>query len=160
MTVFRNLLIISALLVSALAYGQRTYRSGSVLASGNWFKISVQEEGVYKIDVPFLNSLGISGNIPTSQVRIFGNGGAMLPESCSEKPLDDLEENAIMAVDGGDGTLNGQDYLLFYAPGPHRWVKDSLNRKFSHQKNIYSDQSFYFISVGGSRSVSSSRLLS
>ncbi|MFL5772155.1 MAG: type IX secretion system sortase PorU [Flavisolibacter sp.] len=150
MTRFRNLLIISALLVNAhFGYGQRTYHSNSVLASGNWFKISVLEEGVYKIDVPFLNNLGITGNIPSSQLKIFGNGGAMLPESCSEKPVDDLEENSIMVVDGGDGILNGSDYVLFYASGPHRWIKDSVNRTFSHQKNIYSDRSFYYLTVGG-----------
>jgi hypothetical protein len=128
---------------------QRTYKASSVLASGNWFKISVVEAGVYKIDLAFLNALGISGNIPSGQIRIFGNGGGMLSEANSAKPVDDLEENAIWVEDGGDGILNGSDYVLFYAQGPDRWLKDSVNKRFVHQKNIYSDKAFYYLSVGG-----------
>lgn len=132
------------LLVSA----QRTYKSNSVLASGNWFKISVSEAGVYKIDLAFLNSLGITGTIASGQIRIFGNGGGMLPEANGAKPVDDLEENAIWVEDGGDGILNGSDYLLFFAAGPNHWTSDSLNRSFSHSKNLYSDKAFYFVTVG------------
>lgn len=110
------------------------------------------EEGVYKMDVPFLNSIGITGNIPSNQVRLFGNGGSMLPEANSEKPIDDLQENAIWVVDGGDGTLNGSDYILFFAKGANHWEKDSINKRFSHKKNIYSDKAFYYLSVGGNGS--------
>lgn len=144
---FLLLSIFNFLLLSV--FGQRTYKASSVLASGNWFKISVVEEGVYKIDVSFLNSLGFNGNISSSQIRIFGNGGSMLSEANGSKPIDDLEENAIWVEDGGDGVLNGSDYILFYAPGPNRWLKDSANKRFIHQKNIYSDKAFYYLTVGG-----------
>ncbi|MGZ3923952.1 MAG: hypothetical protein ACXVBJ_09290, partial [Flavisolibacter sp.] len=58
-------------------HAQRSYKANSVLASGNWFKISVTEDGVYKLDVAFLNSLGITGSIPSAQIKVFGNGGGM-----------------------------------------------------------------------------------
>jgi len=45
--------------------------------------------------------------------------------------------------------LNGSDYFLFYAGGPHSWIKDSINQLFKHQQNIYSDKSFYFLTIGG-----------
>jgi hypothetical protein len=128
---------------------QRNYASHSVLATGNWYRISVSEPGIYKMDLAFLNTLGLSGNIPSAQVRLYGNGGAMLPEPAGAHPLDDLAENAIMVVDGGDGTLNGSDYILFFAPGPDRWEKDSLNQRFTHIKNSYSDKAYYYLSVGG-----------
>ena len=73
----------------------------------------------------------------------------MLGEANAGPWIDDLQENAIMVVDGGDGILNGSDYILFYATGPDQWIKDSLNQRFIHQKNIYSDKSYYFLSVGG-----------
>ncbi|HVF81276.1 MAG TPA: type IX secretion system sortase PorU, partial [Flavisolibacter sp.] len=63
--------------------------------------------------------------------------------------VDDLEEMAISVEDGGDGQLNGSDYVAFYTPGPHQWIKDSANRRFIHKKNLYSDKAFYFITVGG-----------
>ncbi|MBA2745567.1 MAG: type IX secretion system sortase PorU [Flavisolibacter sp.] len=128
---------------------QRSYNPGSVLASGNFFRVGVPAAGVYKMDVAFLNSLGITGSIPSSQIRLYGNGGGMLPENNSFQPIDDLEENAILVFDGGDGQLNGSDYVLFYAQGPHHWTKDSLNKQFRHQKNLYSDLSYYYITLGG-----------
>jgi hypothetical protein len=54
-----------------------------------------------------------------------------------------------MVVDEGDGFLNGNDYALFYAPGADRWSKDSVNQTFHHQKNIYSDKAYYFLTIGG-----------
>lgn len=129
--------------------GQRTYKSNSVLATGNWYKIGVSGEGIYKMDLPFLNSLGLTGSIPSSQVRLYGNGGGMLPESNSAKPVDDLEETAIFVADGGDGVLNGTDYILFFSEGPHHWEKDSVNQRFTHRNNIYSDKAFYYLSIGG-----------
>ena len=147
----RKLLLLSIFCcLLLLASAQRAYKPGSALASGNWFKISVVEEGVYKLNVAFLNSLGITGNIPSAQIRVFGNGGGMLPEANSDKPIDDLEENAIWVEDGGDGTLNGSDYVLFYAQGPNHWLRDSVNKRFIHQENIYSDKAFYYLTVGGS----------
>ncbi len=142
--------LVSLLFLSILAMAQRTYRSSSVLASGNWFKISVKDPGVYKIDLAFLNSLGIStSNLASSSIRLYGNGGQMLSEANAGSWLDDLQENAILVVDGGDAVLNGSDYILFYAPGPENWLKDSVNQRFTHKKNLYSDRSFYYLSVGG-----------
>ncbi|HET9746205.1 MAG TPA: hypothetical protein VFP97_10870, partial [Chitinophagaceae bacterium] len=129
---------------------QRTYKTNSVLASGVWSKVTVKDPGIYKIDVPFLARLGFNtSNISSGSIRLFGNGGSMLSEANSDIPTDDLAENAITIIDGGDGVFDGTDYLLFYASGPDRWVKDSVNKKFIHQKNIYSDSSCYFITIGG-----------
>src|SRR5687768_16727175 len=114
---------------------QRTYASNSVLAGGNWYKIGIKDPGVYKIDISFLNKLGItSTNIPSNSLRVFGNNGNILSEANAGIPVDDLQENAVHIVDGGDGILNGPDYILFYAGGPHRWLKDSINKRFIHEK--------------------------
>ena len=129
---------------------QRSYKNASVLATGNWYKIAVKETGVYKVDIAFLNKLGVNtSGLSSASIRLFGNGGAMLPEACNGLKNDDLVENAIQVVDGGDGIFNGSDYFLFYATGPDVWLKDSANSRFKHQKNLYSNQSFYFISIEG-----------
>jgi hypothetical protein len=131
------------------ARSQRIYTANSVLAMGNWHKISIAAPGIYKIDLPFLTSLGINtASLSSSSVRLFGNGGQMLPEKPVDTKPDDLIENALWVEDGGDGLLNGSDYLLFYAPGAHTWIKDSANKSFHHQKNTYSDTSYYYLTVG------------
>ncbi|MGZ8537123.1 MAG: hypothetical protein ACXWV9_02615, partial [Flavisolibacter sp.] len=150
MTLLRKLLILSVLSYLVLSSkAQRTYKPNSVLSSGNWYRISLARAGVYKMDLAFMNRLGISGSIPSSQIRVFGNTGFMLAESNNEKPIDDLAEVAISVVDGGDGILNGNDHVLFYSNGPDQWLKDSINRKFSHKKNIYSDKVYYYLTIGG-----------
>lgn len=101
------------------------------------------------MDAAFLSSLGLGANLPSSQLRLYGRTGGMLPEANSTSRIDDLEEIAISVEDGGDGQLNGSDYVLFYSPGPDEWKKDSAAKRFSHQKNLYSDKAFYFLTLGG-----------
>jgi hypothetical protein len=133
-----------------LTLAQRTYQSHSVLSSGNWYRVSVANSGVYRVDLSFLNNLGVNtSNLASNSIRLFGNGGQPLAEANNGAWTDDLYENAIMVMDGGDGVLNGTDHILFYANGPNRWNKDSINSRFTHQQNVYSDRSYYYISIGG-----------
>lgn len=128
----------------------RQYKKNSALATGSWYKLSITDPGVYKIDVAFLKSMGINTQqLPVTAIRLFGNGGQMLGEPNNTPRYDDLPEVAMYAQDGGDGILDGNDYLLFYAPGPHSWSYNMVSRTFTHQRNLYSDASFYYITVGG-----------
>ncbi|HEV7331839.1 MAG TPA: type IX secretion system sortase PorU [Flavisolibacter sp.] len=150
MTACRKLFFLCCLLwFSGPAQGQRTFKPASVFATGAWYRISVPAAGIYKIDPAFLASLGVNGAIPSAQIRVFAGSNGMLPERAGEPRIDDLEEVAIAVNDGGDGQLNGTDYALFYAEGPHKWLKDSAARRFSHQKNLYADKAYYFITIGG-----------
>jgi hypothetical protein len=138
------------LLVPLCLLSQRNYRPSSILSAGSFYQLGVDREGVYRIDIPLLNTLGINtSNIPSSSIRLFGNGGRMLAESNAGPWLDDLQENSILVLDGGDGLFNGSDMILFYSTGPDIWQKDSMNQRFIHQKNLYTDKAFYFLSIGG-----------
>ena len=129
---------------------QRVYAANSVLATGNWIKIGVKQAGVYKIDAASIVSMNIAtGAINSASIKLFGNGGAMLPEPNAQFRNDDLVENAIELIDGGDGVFSGNDYLLFYASGPNGWVKDSLNLQFNHLKNLYTDTAYFYLTIGG-----------
>lgn len=129
---------------------QRVYAPHSVLSSGSWYKITVRDAGIYKIDLSLLGALGINtSGLASASFRLFGHPMAMLPESNNGEYRDDLTEIAVQVVDGGDGVINGSDYILFYAPGPDEWVKDSLNQSFNHRKNLYTGSSGYYITIGG-----------
>jgi hypothetical protein len=120
--------------------------SSSVLASGNWYKVSVPSTGLYKIDYDFLVGMGINASgINPANIRVYGNGGNMLSEDNSVARPQDLAENPIWVNDGGDGSLNSGDYLVFYATGPMAWLKDSINKRFNHQVNLYEDKAYYFL---------------
>ncbi len=127
----------------------RTYTPNSVLASGEWFKFSVDTTGVYKLDRTFLNNLGIStNNINPKNISIYGNGGQLLPYKIGDFRLDDLQETAIYVAGEDDESFDSNDYLLFYAKGPDNWVHNNTLASVKHQKNIYTNKAYYFVHVG------------
>jgi hypothetical protein len=127
--------------------GKRTYAANSILASGKWQKIAISQTGIHKIDYDFVkNTLGVNPeSINTTLIKICGNGGGMLSENNEVLPLDDVQQTAIQLVGMTDNKWDPSDYILFYATGAHAIIKDSVNQKFSHQFNLYSNQSHYFI---------------
>jgi hypothetical protein len=123
---------------------QMNFKVNSVLRYGDWFKIGVIEDGVYQLTYSDLQSIGINvENLRSDQIRLFGNGGGHLPFNNSKPRLDDLEENAIEVVDGGDGIINSGDYILFYGQDPHRWKY--VNGRFNHVVHLFSDTTYYFV---------------
>ncbi|WP_303849938.1 C25 family cysteine peptidase [Apibacter mensalis] len=117
----------------------------SVLKNGSWYKIKLAKTGIYKIDRNFLQSLGINCNsLDPKTIRIFGNGGKMLPEPTSSFRYDNLKENTIFVRGENDGIFDSDDYILFYGQGPDYWIRNS---KVRHKKNIYEDYAYYFINV-------------
>ncbi|MFN0215626.1 MAG: type IX secretion system sortase PorU [Saprospiraceae bacterium] len=125
----------------------------SALSSGNVFKFGVDKNGVYKLDYSFLkNELGISDldNIDPRTIRLFGNGGAMLPEKNSDTRPDDLVENTIQIVGEQDGKFDVGDYILFYAVGPRPWIyrPHATDPELTVRLNLYDLNAWYFIKTG------------
>ncbi len=121
----------------------------SVLANGQWFKIALDHDGVYKIDRDFLSDrLGLDlQNIDARTVKVFGNGGRMLPQANATLRPFDLVENPTYAEGLADGSFDAGDFLLFYGIGPHELgIREN---QIQYENNIYSDSSFYFITIGG-----------
>jgi len=120
--------------------------TSSVLANGNWYKISVTGTGFYKIDYNLIQAMGVSpSGIVPANIRVFGNGGNMRSENNAVPHPDDLRENAVWVNDGGDGKFDQGDYVVFYAVGPTSWSKDATKPLFHHQVNLYDDKAYYFI---------------
>jgi hypothetical protein len=120
----------------------------SVLANGNWYKVAVTQTGVYRITPQFLIDCGFSvNNLPTEQLRVFGNGNGMLPEANDQNPHPELQEVPLFINDGGDGIFNDNDYALFYARSPHQWEYVENENRFVHRYNVYENRSFYFITT-------------
>jgi hypothetical protein len=119
--------------------------TNSVLSSGEWYKFYVDTTGVFKMTKSFLSQLGVNVNsVDTRTIKIFGNGGAMLPLLNSEPYPLDLTENAIKFVGEEDGKFDNEDYILFYAEGPKGYNSDS-----NTNINAYTDKSHYFVNVSG-----------
>lgn len=128
------------------------FTTTSVLNDGAIFKFGVSKSGVYKLSFEYLkNTLGISNleSIDPRTIKMYGNGGAMLPEPNAATRPDDLLENAVFISGEADGKFDGSDFLLFYSPGPDRWSFNptATGLQFLVSKNLYADQAFYFLKI-------------
>jgi hypothetical protein len=123
------------------------YAENSVLSSGYWVRLGVEKSGIHKITYDDLLAYGLNPDaIDPKNIRIFGNGGGMLPEKNSDPRYDDLQENAIFVSGENDGVFNEDDYVLFFGDGPNKWDYVELGY-FKHIVNLYSDQAFYFLTT-------------
>jgi len=131
--------------------GPFTYNSA--LSNGTVYKFGVAQSGIYKLDYAFLkNELGISNldNTDPRTIRIYGNGGAMLPERNSDFRADDLLENAVLVVGESDGKFDQNDYILIYAVGPDPWFyrPGAVDPELTVRKHLYDARAWYFVKTG------------
>ena len=116
----------------------------SVLATGSWHRFYVEKSGVYLVSKSFLQSIGVNVAVDPRNIKIYGNGGRMLPLLNSTAYPIDLEENAIQFVGEADGVFNDNDYILFYAEGVDTWNEESLTHV-----NQFADRSYYYVTSNG-----------
>jgi Peptidase family C25 len=122
----------------------------SALKEGDIYKFAVKETGMYRLDYAFLkNELKIANldQIDPRSLKLYGNGGGRLPESNAAQRADDLIENAVLIEGESDGKFDAADFLLFYAVGADKTVFNPADHTFSRPKNIYADQTFYYLKV-------------
>ncbi|MDP2161887.1 MAG: peptidase C25, partial [Flavobacterium sp.] len=116
----------------------------SVLSSGEWYRFYVEKSGIYRISRSFLSQLGMNTNTDPRKIKIYGNGGRMLPLLNSIDYPIDLEENAIQFIGEQDGVFDANDYILFYAEGVENWNQESLTNL-----NLYDTKSYYYVTSSG-----------
>lgn len=121
----------------------------SVLATGKWYKVAVQKNGVYKIPYKTFKKMGFDvSKTDPRKIKIYGNEGGMLPQPNQTPRPEDLIENAILVTGESDGKFNSSDYILFYAQGADKHRFDDAKEIFAYEKNLYADKNYYFITVG------------
>lgn len=110
------------------------YAAHSKLQSGTWAKIRVAGSGIYELTDAAIRKAGFTD---LSKVRIYGYGGALVPEVLTADYLtnyDDLPEVKTYT--------NSAGRKLFHAQGPVSWSGNARTR------NPYSDYGYYLITQG------------
>lgn len=142
----------SSSFIFLLLFSLFSHAQSSVLATGEWYKIAITRTGVHKIDATFLKDAGIDiTKLNPQNIRIFGNGGGILPQANNAPRARDLTENLIEIVGETDGKFDAADYILFYAESPHRILYNATNQQFTHQNNPYSDTTFVFLNISDTK---------
>jgi hypothetical protein len=108
---------------------------------------------MYKLDRDALGKLGLPvSSTDPRRIQVYGNAVGVLPQANAAPRPDDLVENNVLLVnDNNDGVFDANEFILFYAPGPHTWAIDSTNKVptgFHHVNNVYADTAYYFVRVG------------
>ncbi len=138
--------LVSFAILSVLSAQTKT----SVLKDGDVYKFAVKETGIYRLDYAFLkNELKIANldQIDPRTIKVYGNGGGRLPESNAAPRADDLTENAVLIEGESDGKFDAADFVLFYAVGADKTYFNPADHTFARPKNMYADQTFYFIKI-------------
>ncbi|SDI09362.1 type IX secretion system sortase PorU [Winogradskyella thalassocola] len=117
--------------------------TNSVLSSGQWFRFYIEDSGVFKLSKSFLSGLGVNTNsVDPRTIKIYGNGGRMLPLLNSENYPFDVVENAVRFVGEEDGSFDNADYILFYGEGPKTYSEESETNL-----NLYTDKTYYYVNI-------------
>lgn len=112
------------------------YAENSLMRSGRWIKIRLQNTGMYKITHSKLNELGFSNS---TMVSLFGIGGAVPSYINGDYRIDDMKQIPVLHQNGA---------MYFYAEGNTVWKYDTINGEgmFVHEKHDFSDYIYYFLS--------------
>ncbi|MDA9808064.1 type IX secretion system sortase PorU [Flavobacteriales bacterium] len=124
-------------------------QNSSVLAQGDWYKISTTKNGIYKLSYSSFIDLGIDvGNLQISAIKLYGSGGGMLPHLNSDFRHNDLPEMAIKIYDSNNnGVFESSDYILFYGMSADIWKLSASSNLFEHKTHLFSDKVYYFLTV-------------
>lgn len=124
----------------------------SVMSTGDWYRIEIKDngdgksDGIYKISKSFLENAGINlSNVDPRKIKMYGNGGDMLPVDMTLPRISDLTEIPVYIQGDSDGHFNDNDYILFYGRSVNKWSIDPVFHKFYHYLNIYSTNNYYWI---------------
>ncbi|UBM57920.1 type IX secretion system sortase PorU [Marinilongibacter aquaticus] len=121
--------------------------SFSQTQTGLWFKLSIPETGVYKIEQSTLKKWGIDPTQnPPSQIRFFVSPLKVLPQKNSETPENSLVEIPIRINDQNQ-KWDAEDYILFYAEDAHSISYESGHFHFT--PNPYANTNYVFMQLGG-----------
>ncbi len=124
-------------------------RKTSGLPTGTWYRISINEDGLYKIGLSTLISAGIDvNNLNIHDIRMFNNSGHMLsyqtnatqynPAFTEEIPITTIDQN-------NNGLLDDNDYILFYGKQVNGWFYDAGAKEFKYQEHLYATENVYWL---------------
>lgn len=133
-----------------LSIAQTTSATQSVLRSGRFYKLEIREEGLYRLDRAYLESIGINvASVNPRRIKIYQNGGEELDTRLSTPRPADLKECAIFVAGEDDERFDANDFVLFYAKAVSGVKYDTLSGRLSHYLNRMSNSAFVFLALDG-----------
>lgn len=134
--------------LAAMLMGGAVVAQPSVLASGQWWKLRVDNSGVYRLGLAEVPALA---GTPVSSIGIYGASGDQLPTDNALTPTSDLQPLAIDVVDlDGDGVFGSGDYILFFGEGTDVWRYDNSDARWELRRHAYATSNYYYLTTSAS----------
>ena len=147
--ILRHRKVFLTLCLFAFALNINALAGNSLLSEGTWYKMSISSTGMYKLTYSDLSAMGVDVNsINPRNIRLFHNGGGVLPKINKDYYPDDLYEIPVYVAGEEDGVFNQDDYIIFYARGPVVWKYNKTQKYYNHVKNPYTDYTYVFMTIG------------
>ncbi len=125
---------------------QTLKKPGRYWLQGDYYKIIINEDGIYRITGDFLQQNGISiSSIDPSTIKLFNNGARPLPRDINTDRPDSLVENAIQLFGMDDGRFDTDDYILFYGTDVMGWYYSTNQERLRHFVDPYTHDNIYWL---------------
>jgi hypothetical protein len=116
--------------------------------AGDLYKIRITESGMYRLTYNDLVNAGINlTDLDSRTLRIFNNGGEVLPENPNAPRPTGPIENAILIFGEENNRLDQGEAIWFYGKSVHEWKWDSTEARLHHYRNPYTDNNVYWLNV-------------
>ena len=116
-------------------------RSAGLASTGAAYKITIRATGLYRITGEDLD--GARGARSSGLALLYGGGRPLDPDRLGG--VHPLEPVAVVVDDGGDGTFDAHDQLLFYGEASSRWDGAGEESRWLHHP--FSAENAYWLVV-------------
>ncbi|MDI6401510.1 type IX secretion system sortase PorU [Balneolaceae bacterium ANBcel3] len=118
------------------------------LASGQWYKIPLEEDHLYQINSDYLSDLGVQvDNIDPRNIQIWTTDGYELSRLNSD-PRSVLTQIPIIVEGEENGSFDDDDRVLFVGNSPHSVFFDEQSQRWQHKLHPYSNKNYVFLTIG------------
>lgn len=140
--------IINHDMLTAHAAAPANKRLSQSAPSREWYKIAIEEDGLYRLDYSFIQNIGYdSTTLDLSHTGLFTLGGRELDLSLTAaEPT--LQQVAVLFQDHNqDGRWGMHDTMLFYGQAVDGWSLNEDSRSYEHHIHHYARQNMYWLNV-------------
>ncbi|WP_375580348.1 type IX secretion system sortase PorU [Marivirga tractuosa] len=120
--------------------------SQSIFEKDGLIKVATDTEGVYKIDLAFIELIGLNAQeINPNKIQVYGMPGGHIPQSNAiDYPYDPQAIPVKVEANANDNFESGE-FIYFYADAVQNINYDFEDGIYKYSNNLYSDHLFFFI---------------
>ncbi|MGM0580623.1 MAG: type IX secretion system sortase PorU [Bacteroidota bacterium] len=135
--------------------------SQSILEKERLIKVATVNEGVHKIDLSFIESIGLNPQeINPKNIQVYGMQGGHIPQSnAADYPIDP-QAIPVKIEANNNSSFDADDVVYFYADAVQNINYDFDTEAYQYGNNLYSDSLYFFIDFNASEVKSIEKLSS